>query len=105
MHNSNDRGVLENEFAHWMQQTGIYNDRTIDSRRSNARTIEKYYGLLIDQWKKDGFASLYREVSYSKHDELIGRPNPSKIPIDVSFTHLTLPTNREGEVSVCGGSL
>ena len=82
MHNSNDRGVLENEFAHWMQQTGIYNDRTIDSRRSNARTIEKYYGLLIDQWKKDGFASLYREVSYSKHDELIGRPNPSKIPID-----------------------
>ena len=74
--------LLENEVAKWMQQTGMYENRTIESRRSNARTIMKFYGSLMEQWNKDGFANIMRELSYTKLDEAIGRPNPSKIPIE-----------------------
>lgn len=73
---------LENEFVNWMHQTDMYNDRTIGSRLSNARTIEKFYGPLTEHWNKDKFASLFRELSYSKNDEAARRTNPSKIPID-----------------------
>ena len=77
-----DSVPFEDEFESWMRRTKIFNERTIKSRISNVKNIDRFYGPLTEQWKKDNFNQLLSELEYTKTDKASGRPNPSLIPID-----------------------
>ncbi len=73
---------LEAQFVDWLHNASIYSAKTIQSKTSNLRTINRFYGSLVSQWEKDNFQSLLSNLSYSKNDETVGVQNPSGIPIE-----------------------
>jgi hypothetical protein len=56
--------------------------RTIASRLSNCRTVERYEGDLDEHYDKDQLQSLLDGLKYSKHDERSNSPARHRIPID-----------------------
>ena len=69
-------------FEKWMREVMEFSERTIQSRLSNLAILEKYFGPLIDQWKKDRFESLLEKLSYTRADERDGITPNLQIPIN-----------------------
>jgi hypothetical protein len=66
-------------FQEWLKTRSIKpsTQRTI---LSDARRIETHYKDLDEAYDADRFASIASTLSYSRSDELDGKPNPSKLP-------------------------
>lgn len=69
------------EFKAWLEAK--YDDKfTVSSRISNCKRVEKYYGELDVQYRKDQCKSLIEELKYSAEDEREHRTPLHKVPID-----------------------
>lgn len=70
---------MDGRYEGWLRLT--LDQRTIDSRLSNLRRIDRAYGDLDELYDKGGFASLLQELIYSSKDARFNRPNLSRIEI------------------------
>jgi hypothetical protein len=78
--------MRENSFRTWMENhRGVggagLDVRTVDSRLSNCRTIERYHGDLDHHFDKDGLRGLIESLTYSTEDQRWDRPARHRIPI------------------------
>ncbi|WP_373060494.1 endonuclease NucS domain-containing protein [Zunongwangia sp. H14] len=73
--------MKEESFKNWLIQNG-QDTRTIQSRISNCKTVERYEGNLDDHFIKDNGLSLLKKLSYSTEDERRNISAKHKIPIN-----------------------
>ena len=73
--------MKEESFKNWLIQNG-QDTRTIQSRISNCKTVERYEGNLDDHFIKDNGLSLLEKLSYSTGDERKNISAKHKIPIN-----------------------
>jgi hypothetical protein len=80
--------MRENAFRLWLLNHhcngngGSLDIRTINSRLSNCRTVERYEGDLDLQFDQDHLRSLLERLIYSTEDETQSRPARHRIPIN-----------------------
>jgi hypothetical protein len=67
------------DFRIWLERH--YLSHVASSWLSNIARIEQYYGDLDDHYARDRLATIARDLSYSREDQRVDRPNPSKIPL------------------------
>ncbi len=81
---------MRQEYQKWLVEQE-YSPKAIDTRLSNIKTIEKYYGD-IEQNITDGkYQEILDTLKYTKEDERKNKPNPSKIKFNgVIITHLAM---------------
>lgn len=72
-------------FEDWMREVMEYGERTIKNRLSNLAKIEKAYGPLKEHWRKDRFASLLEELTYTQEDKDEGIVPDTDITIDGDY--------------------
>jgi hypothetical protein len=83
--------MLEEAFRSWLSNhrpnwDGLKLDiRTIGSRISNCRTVERYEGDLDLHFDQDRLRGLLDRRKYSTVDERANRPTLHSIPIDGNF--------------------
>lgn len=73
--------MKEENFKKWLIKNG-QDTRTIQSRISNCKTVEKHEGNLDDHFIKDNGLSLFDKLSYSSNDERRDLPAKHRIPIN-----------------------
>ena len=73
--------MKEENFRKWLIGNG-QDTRTIQSRISNCKTVERFEGSLDDHFVKDNGLSLLNKLSYSSSDERKDLPAKHKIPIN-----------------------
>ncbi len=73
--------MLKAQYLRWLEQRQ-YQASTIGAQVHRADRVEQYHGDLDQHYERDHMAELIRDLSYSKQDARLNRPNPSKIPID-----------------------
>src|ERR1039458_5117041 len=59
-----------------------YDPRTIATQLAQAGRVEKDYGDLDQLFAADRLESVLATLQYTTEDKRLGRPNPSKIPIE-----------------------
>ena len=69
-------------FAAWLDTERGLATRTIGSRISNCRRVERYEGDLDDQFRADGLASLMDRLKYSTEDVQYRRRPKHNVPIN-----------------------
>lgn len=74
--------MREAEFRSWLATHRNLGERTIRSRISNCRTVERYEGDLDTQFEQDNLQELTRRLTYSNHDEVAKKPVLHRIPIN-----------------------
>lgn len=70
------------EFEEWLREYKTYEDSTITTRANNVEKLERTYGSLPDQWKKDNFEGILDELAYTKTDQYCRRKFTGKLEID-----------------------
>ena len=89
--------MREADFKTWLGAQK-YKPATINTRLSDLRAIEKYYGNLDLVFAEDGFSALRAELAYTAADRDVGRENPSRMPLwgdinrDLAHLRATLKT-------------
>ncbi len=73
--------VQEIEFVRYLKDVCNLAERTVGSRISNCRRVERYEGDLDDHFQADGMASLLRNLTYSTEDANRNLPARHHIPI------------------------
>src|SRR5687767_8076283 len=74
--------MRENEFRSWLATHRNLGERTIGSRISNCRTVERHEGDLDTQFEQDKLRDLTRRLTYSSRDQVANKPTLHNIPID-----------------------
>ena len=74
--------MQEIEFIRYLKDVCNLAERTVGSRISNCRRLERYEGDLDVHFQADGMASLMRNLTYSTEDENRNRTARHHIPID-----------------------
>ena len=69
---------MKAEYQDWLAAQG-YNENTCNTQMAHIRAIEKHYGDLLPIISNGGLDKLIADFIYSKEDERVGRPNPSKV--------------------------
>ncbi|WP_417449742.1 hypothetical protein [Kordiimonas sp.] len=73
---------MRGEYENWLRTVKKYADGTVTAQLHRAGRVEKEYGDLDQQYKKDKLDSVIAELTYSTADERRNKPNPSKIPFN-----------------------
>ena len=68
-------------YRDWLATQG-YAQNTQSTQLSQANRLESFYGDLDALYEQDRFATLRKQLGYSKADQRLGRPNPSRIAIE-----------------------
>jgi hypothetical protein len=74
--------MKKDEFRFWLSSSRGYGDRTIGSRLSNCRTVERHEGDLDQHFEQDQLRTLIRLLTYTSADQVENSPARHKIPID-----------------------
>lgn len=70
------------EFKQWLQIRFSDKKNTANSRFSNCKNVEKYYGALDTHYIKNKCSSIMAELTYSTEDERARSLPKHKVPID-----------------------
>lgn len=73
--------MQELEFKEWLNLHSD-NKASVNSRISNCRTVEKFYGNLDELFERDRLEGLLKEFLYTKEDERENLKQKHRIPID-----------------------
>lgn len=73
--------MKEEEFRSWLTTHRNLSERTIGSRISNCRTVERHEGDLDSQFDHDQLKELTRRLTYSSRDQVANKPPQHTIPI------------------------
>ena len=79
------------EFRVWLDERFASN--TVSTAISTCKRVENAYGDLDDIYDTDGIDTLLSELTYSKLDEVNGKPDPSKLGLEKSV-YDTLSSSR-----------
>jgi hypothetical protein len=71
---------MKRTFRDWLKRR--YRPKVVESRISNCKRVEKYYGDLDIKYDTRQMQTLASILTYSSDDERAGRKNPSKILIN-----------------------
>ena len=74
--------MREDEFRSWLATHRNLSKRTIGSRISNCRTVERHEGDLDNQFEQDKLDELTRRLTYSRQDQVANKLALHNIPID-----------------------
>ena len=69
------------EYRNWLSCQN-YQDNTIGAQMHRTSRVEECYGNLDDLFEKDKLDGLIKELSYSKADLNLNKPNHTKIPFN-----------------------
>ena len=70
---------MNQSFSAWAAQS--LSPASLNSYLSGLRSIETAYGDLDSLYSEDRFDTVFRDLTFSSHDERTGRQNPSRISI------------------------
>ena len=73
--------MREEQFRSWLTTHRNLSERTIGSRISNCRTVERHEGDLDSQFDQDKLQDLTRRLTYSSNDQVANHPARHNIPI------------------------
>lgn len=71
---------MKRAFRAWLERR--YRPKVVESRVSNCKRVEGYYGDLDAIYDTRRMGALASVLTYSADDERVGRKNPSEIPIN-----------------------
>ncbi len=87
--------MREDAFRTWLSNSrrngnsALLDARTVNSRLSNCKTVERYEGNLDDHFDKDQLSGLIERLMYSTEDERGNRPARHRIPINGNVRNVT----------------
>ena len=74
--------MLTTDFEQYLRDVRRMSERTIGSRLSNCRRVERYKGDLDEHFDSDKCQDLLRQLTYSIDDQDRNGPPKHRIPID-----------------------
>ena len=74
--------MLTTDFQQYLRDVRRLSERTIGSRLSNCRRVERYEGDLDEHFESDKCQNLLWQLTYSSDDQDRNRTPKHRIPID-----------------------
>ena len=74
--------MLEVKFQQYLREVERFNERTIGSRTSNCKRVERYEGDLDRHFDNDQCQGLLWRLTYSTDDQATGRTPRHSVPIN-----------------------
>ena len=74
--------MQEGDFERWLLDVRGFSHRTVDSRLSNCRRLERYEGDLDGHFDRDGLECLIARLAYSTTDRRHNTPPRHSVPIE-----------------------